>query len=145
MKYGPDKERSGNAVMLMAVTFVILGGVGVFVALSGVSPIDPLVSLAVIGVLFLVWGIIFWTLNKMAAASALNATFFRFWKKDLDANRLDWEPKKVRNYRKKDLGTNAPPTKESLEDLGMGNSTWVPKGNAPKRKTTPSQKSPRRH
>ncbi|MCA9039383.1 MAG: hypothetical protein KDA65_03445 [Planctomycetaceae bacterium] len=140
MKYGPDKEKSANAVSMLAITFVILGGVGFYLALAGVYQIDPVVFGSILGGSFLVLGIIFWFLNSYAAESAMNSGLFRFWKKDLDKNKLDWEPKKIRNYKKDELGSNAPPTAETVQEMGMGNSTWVPKGNAPKRKTKPASK-----
>ncbi|QDU82405.1 hypothetical protein Pla110_41600 [Polystyrenella longa] len=128
---------------MFAVSFVILGGIAFFLALSGVYTIDPWVFGGTVTGLMLLFGLAFWFLNSIATESALNSGLFRFWKKDLDANKLDWEPKKIRNYKKDELGTNAPPTRESLEELGMGNSTWVPKGKTPQRKKG-SQNQPRR-
>ncbi|MEZ6046204.1 MAG: hypothetical protein R3C11_11670 [Planctomycetaceae bacterium] len=88
-------------------------------------------------------GIAVRVLQGNAMDQALNERLFRFWKKEVQSDGINWEPKKIRTYKKEELGTNTPPTKETLQELGMGNSTWVPSGKTPKRKSPPSS-APRR-
>lgn len=134
MKYGPDKERSRSSVSMLAITFVVCGGVAVYIVLLASPDANDWVLPAVVSGSILILVLSWKLLGMTSMGQVLNDSFYAFWSKDIKETELDWKPKKVRNYRKEDLGNQAPPSADSVRDISTHGSTWVPSETGKKKK-----------
>lgn len=126
MKYGPDKERSHNSVAMLAITFVVCGAVAVYVALLATPDSQDWILPAVVGGSILVLIISWKLLGLTSMGQVLNDTFYAIWSRDLKETEIDWQPKKVRGYKKDEIGNQKPPSVDSVKDISTHGSTWVP-------------------
>lgn len=134
MKYGPDKDRSRSSVAMLAITFVVCGGVAVYMALLTSPDAKDWMLPAVVGVSLLIIAISWKLLGMTSMGQMLNDSFYAFWSKDLKENELDWKPKKIRNYKKDEVGNQGPPSADSVRDLSTHANTWVPTETGKKKK-----------
>jgi len=128
-----DPETGRKAAAWLAVTFTLTCGAFVcsFIILAFAE--EPRQAFLVLGsvlggILVLMWG--------MSAPRDKDLPRYRlfFWlkEKELPDPAATYQPRKRRRSREP-LGTNQPPTVESVRDIARQNNRWVPHGTVPRR------------
>ena len=128
-----DPNPGRTAAAWLAVAFTLTTGTAVcsFIILSFAD--DPRQGFLVLGgiiagIILLLWGI------SAPKDKHQSRDLLRFWRKTqepLDPAEL-YQPKK-RRLKKSPLGSNQPPTLESVREIAEQNSRWVPHGTQPRR------------
>lgn len=133
MTFRRDPDAGRSAATWLAVSFILTSGVGVcsFIILAFAD--DPRQGFTVLGVIVAGTIIMLWGMShprdKTAARSWLS-----FWRKTQEQPdpAETYTPRRRRRSRGP-VGTNEPPTLESVREIAETHARWVPHGSAPRR------------
>jgi hypothetical protein len=133
MAFQRDPDAGRKAVAWLAVAFTLTVGASVcsFIILAFAD--DPRQAFAVLGCVMAVIIFFLWSISTPKDKSA-SRTWLQFWRKvhePPDPAEL-YQPRRRRG-KKSPLGSNQPPTIESVREIAERHARWVPHGAPPKR------------
>ena len=115
-----------DAVAILATCFVMMLGLvicGFIILAFNKDPTQPLIACAV---LFSSSGLLLWLLREKPKNRVLEEECFWFSRKRKCQHEPVYNPVRRKNTPPEQLGTNKPPSVESIRDLADGLNTWVP-------------------
>jgi len=127
MQYDQRNESGRNATALLASVFVIVGGLLTCVMIALVFADRPSIPLAACGVYLATMSLLFWAGRERPRPHGAAQGVLQFISRGRRNDRPpSYKPRRRATYRGDLVGTNEPPSVESVREICDNARTWVP-------------------